>query len=184
MSIDTDSGTLFHFKYLADGRSNSAGYYEVRIRHIGETINGMEVKQYDSGAAYTTKKALEKMEETLKDHVSSAQECKPIVAENYSKKDFPALLDALDKKIQAFSANACAATFNEILPVKMAIEAKINAISLEERGKFSAPMSNLNMYISTIQTQLANPLIDIKMFAGTYVSQMQLVLTELVSLIK
>ena len=89
----------------------------------------------------------------------------------------------MDAKIQNFAKNACVNTFNEILPVKEAIEAKINAMPLANRGAFASPLSNLNMYITTLKTQFSNPMIDVKQFVGTYVPQMQTAIAEMASLV-
>ena len=87
--------------------------------------------------------------------------------------------EIIDAKVQNFSKNVNFATFNEIVPVKEAIEAKINEIPLAKRGAFSSPMSNLSMYITTLKTQFSNPMIDVKQFVGTYVPQMQAAIAEL-----
>ena len=182
VSIDTDTGTIFNYKYLFNGKDDSSGYYEVTVYHFGELIKSMEIKYHNPGAAYMTKNAIAKMENALEDFEAKAEEVKSVPKVDYSGKELPALLEIMDRKIQDFAANTTLATFNEIVLVKDAIDAKINAISLAERGKFSAPMSSLNMYMNTLKTQLANPMIDVKQFVGTYVPQMQAAIAELAAI--
>ena len=182
--VDTDTGVLFTYRYYYDGKSEAKGFYEVNVQHVGEIIQSMQIKLKNCGAAYMTQQVIAKMEATLEDFGGKAE---PVAAEapqeDYSEKDFAELLEIIDQKIQAFGANANTATFNEIVPVKNAIEAKVNAISLAERGAYSKPMSNLNMYVNTLKTQLANPMIDVNQFVGTYVPQMQAAVAELMALV-
>lgn len=182
-TIDTDMGSIFHYKYLYNGTDTAAGYYEITIQHLDEAILSMEITCRAEGSAYSTKKQIAKMEADLKDVEIKTEPVVQAPKMDWSAKELPEILDALDKKISEFSANACAATFNEILPIKEALDTKINAIPLAERGKFSSPVSNLNMYINTLKTQLSNPMIDVKQFVGTYVPQMQSALAEIAALI-
>lgn len=182
VSVDTDTGALFHYKYLFDRTRSSGRHYEVKVFHAGETILNMEVKLYDTGAAYYAKKSIAKMEAALKDFESNEKQSQaPKI--DYSSKEFYELLDIIDQKIQAFANNACISTFNEIVEVKIAIDMRINTIPLDQRGKYSKAMSDLNLYVSTLKTQLANPHIDVNQFVGTYVPQMQIAISELASLI-
>lgn len=182
-TVDTDMGSIFNYKYLFNGIDGSAGYYEVNIQHMGDVILSMKVKCHAEGAAYVTKKQIAKMEAELKNFEGKAEPVKQTPMVDWSAKELPEILDAFDKKISEFNSNACVATFKEMLPVKEALDAKINALPLAERGKFSSPVSNLNMYINTLKTQLANPMIDVKQFVGTYVPQMQSALAEIAALI-
>lgn len=182
--VDTDTGgVLFNYKYYYNGKSEEKGFYEVTIQHFGESIQSMEIKLKNCGAAHMTKQVIAKMEAALEDYKGKAEPIAEAPKVDYSGKEFPELLEIIDKKIQDFAANANVATFNEIIPVKNAIEAKVNAISLAERGAYSKPMSNLNMYINTLKTQLANPMIDVNQFVGTYVPQMQAAIAELMALV-
>lgn len=180
--VDKDLGTQFNYKYVFDGKDEENGYYNIRISHFGEAIRSMEISYKTQGAAYTVKQLIKKMEKELKDFDSGEQVVVEQPKVDYSGKEMPDLLEILDKKISEFGADANATTFNEILPVKEALDKKINAIPLAKRGGYSGPLSNLNMYISTLKTQLANPVVDVSQFAGTYVSQMQASVAQMASL--
>ena len=180
--IDSDLGTLFQYKYLFNRKDPDGDLCEIKISHFGETIRSMEITTRESGAAYCVKQRIKEMEAALP-KFDGSDSTSSIPKVDYSGKELSELLDIIDQKIQAFSKNANITTFNEILPVKDAIEAKINSISLAERGKFSAPIKNLNMYISTLKTQLASPMLDVSQFAGTYVSQMQSAIIDIAQLI-
>lgn len=179
VSVDTDTGSMFNYKYLFNGKNNQDGYYDITVYHFGEMIKSMEIKYHNPGAAYMTKKAIEKMLAALEDYEAKKVEEKVVPSVDYSQKDLAELLEVIDQKIRSFAANACSATFNEIIPVKEAIDAKINQIPLAERSAYTAPMSNLNMYITTLRTQLSNSMIDVKQFVGTYVPQMQAAVADL-----
>ena len=180
--VNKDLGTQFNYKYVFDGKDEENGYYNIRISHFGEAIRSMEIRYKTYGAAYTVKLYIKKMEKELKDFDPGEQVVVEQPKVDYSGKEMPELLEILDKKISEFGADANATTFNEILPVKEALDKKINAIPLAKRGGYSGPLSNLNMYISTLKTQLANPVVDVSQFAGTYVSQMQASVAQMASL--
>ena len=182
-SIDTDIGSIFRYKYLNNGIDSTDGYYEITIQHMGNVIISMQITNQTVGAAYDTKRRIAAMEKDIKDFEGKAEPVKQAPKIDWSAKELPEILDELDKKISEFSANACVTTFNEMLTVKEALDSKINALPLAERGKFSSAISNLTMYINTIKTQFANPMIDVKRFVGTYVPQMQSALAEIAALI-
>ena len=98
---------------------------------------------------------------------------------DYSSKNLSELLEILDNKVQEFGTNANKSTFAEIVPVKEAVDAIVNKIPLAQRGAYTSPLSNLGMYINTLKTQFANPMIDVSQFVGTYVPQMQSAIAEL-----
>lgn len=182
-NIDTDMNSIFHFKYLSNGKDTREDYYEIKITHYGEAIQSMQITVFGAGAAYKTKEAIAIMESKLKDFDGNDEVVEPAPAVDYSGNELPELLDIMDKKLQAFAANANTSTLDELVSVKDAIETKINAIPLAERGKFSSPMSQLNMFINTLKTQFANPMLDATQFVGTYVPQMQASLAEIAALV-
>lgn len=179
VSVDSDTLSMFTYKYLFNGKNDQSGYYDITIYHFNEQIKSMEIKYYNAGAAYMTKQAIAKMEAALEDFEGTTEKANETPKVDYSGKELLELLEIIDAKVQNFSKNANFATLNEIVPVKEAIEAKINEIPLAKRGAFSSPMSNLNMYITTLKTQFSNPMIDVKQFVGTYVPQMQAAIAEL-----
>lgn len=176
---DSDNGYVFTYDYLMNGKDSMGGSYSVVIRHMGEYIESCEVKSYTAGAAYIAKKAIQTMEETIKDCVVKAEPKKEEPKADYSGKSMDELVDMMDKKLQAFGADVSIKNLNSFVEVKEALEAKINALPLAERSPFSKPLGDINMFVNTIKTQLSNPMLDAKQFAGTYVMQMSAALADI-----
>ncbi len=180
---DMDSGAMFQYKYSYGSRGDD-GYYEVTVYHFGQVIQSMEVKLYESGAAYLVKKALATMNKELEDFDGKQENIEESPKVDYSVNTMGELIDLLDKAISAFGATPSAATFKDISEIKEALDKKISDIPLAERAPYTKAMSNMNMFIESIRTQLNIPGYDIKNSAGTYVSQMQTSLAELAALEK
>lgn len=180
---DSDNGRIFRFEYHFGANKSVAGYYEIMIAHYNEVISEFQVTQMNSGAAYMTKKSIQEMEAKLPDFEGTAEPVKEQPKVDYTTKTFSELLEIMDAKIQEFAANANSSTFAEIIPVKEAMDVLVNKIPLAQRGAYNTPMSNLNMYISALKTQLSNPMIDASQFVGTYVPQMQSALAQLAALV-
>ena len=180
---DMDSGAMFQYKYSYGSRGDD-GYYEVTIYHFGQAIQSMEVKLYESGAAYLVKKALATMDKELEDFAGKQENIEEAPKVDYSVNTMCELVDLLDKAISAFGSTPSVATFNDIATIKEALDKKISDIPLAERAPYSKPMSNISMFVDSIRTQLQIPGYDIKNSAATYVSQMQSALAEFAAVVK
>ena len=181
VATDRDSLTAFTYEYLYH---NSTPYFKVRIEHSGEKIKRIDTTLRHSGAAWWTKEAIRKLENDLEDYDGTSQEASnptQVKKIDYSEKTLSDLLEIMDTMLQEFSANASATSFSNIISVKDAMDKKINAMSLAEKSKFSAPLSNLNMYINTIKTQMSIPGISVSQFTGTYIPQMQAAISEMMT---
>ena len=182
--IDTDTFNTFNYKYEFNGKDDSAGYYTVTIFHYGEYIESMQTKCYTSGAAHVTREQLAKMDAALETVEMKPQKTEPKPKTDYSGKEISELVEIMDGKLQSFASKADSATFEEFVEVKEAIEAKINVLPLADRGAFSKPMSDINMIVTALRTQLSNPAIDVKQFLGTYVPQITGALAEIAAAAK
>lgn len=93
-------------------------------------------------------------------------------------------LEAFDKVIDQFGANVNESSFKKLRAFKCALTNKINSLPFQEKGKFSQPMGQIDMFVSTMEGQFANPAMasSVASFAGTYVAQMKAAVGSMASM--
>ncbi|MBR1975174.1 MAG: zinc ribbon domain-containing protein [Clostridia bacterium] len=105
---------------------------------------------------------------------------------DYATKTMLELVELLDESASNFADAPSASMFEPMKAIKEELAKRIKKVPLDARGQFSQPMSQIDMYISTINTQLSNSVMaaQISSFAGTYVSQIQSQLPSIMSAVK
>lgn len=93
-------------------------------------------------------------------------------------------LESFDKVIDQFGANVNESSFKKLRAFKYALTNKINSLPFQEKGKFSQPMGQIDMFVSTMEGQFANPAMasSVASFAGTYVAQMKAAVGSMASM--
>lgn len=170
---DTDSYGVFRYTQVYNKRFVTSFIVE----HLGDYATRLQVTIKGGTALYNAKyfvrkadKELETVEKPKKTEAPSAPLEKTV---DYSSMDMAALIAEMDNAVKSFGKEPSAATFKAIPLIKDAVEAKIDDMPPAKRAAFSKAIADMGMYVQAITSQLAMPMVDIKMFAGTYVSQMK-----------
>lgn len=179
------------------------GYYEIgkgpkSIMASDPKILWRFTIMYMNGVAYQLKVRLETccpkivFEEfkALIDKIPDVAKPEIVVEEvpkiDYTSKTVLELLNLFDEASGKFLDAPHKETFEPMKEIKAELSKKIAVLPLETRGQFAQPMSQIDMYMSTIDMQISNPVManQISSFAGTYVSQMQAQLLPLITIAK
>lgn len=183
---DSDIGTTWNYEYNTSGSSGrEAARWKVKIQHYQESIISMEVFLHGNLPEYELDNAMEKLQKALPDYEPEVKELPKIEKIDYSKFSLAELLDQFDKATATFGEDPNEATFTPMREIRKAIGDQIDAKPLAERGKYGNALKNVDMYISTIKTQLSNPATAelISQFVDNYVSQIRGSIGELAGLI-
>lgn len=177
-----------HFEYVFEDKSGNGvtiATTSIVIYRWKDYATRFEISYTGTDASHWGKslilKAHKKVAEMKKPEGEIVMEEVPTV--DYGAMEMPALVEELDAAIKAFGKDPTASTFKPISLIKVALDAKIDALPLAQRAPYGKPMSDLGLYVQTITTQLENPMLDIKMFAGNYVDQMKAAVIALASAI-
>jgi hypothetical protein len=179
------------------------GYYEIGKGPKGAMVSNPKILwhftiMFMNGVAYQVKVRLETCcpkivfdeFKALVDKIPDVEKQEVVVEEapkvDYSSKTILELLNLFDEASGKFMDTPHTATFAPMKEIKAQISKKVSALPLETRGQFSQPMSQIDMYMNTIEMQISNPVMaaQISSFAGTYVSQIQAQLLPLITLAK
>ena len=183
---DSDLGTMWIYEYNCAGSSGrEASRFKVSIQHYQESIISMEISLHSNLPEYELDKAMEKLQKTLPDYEPEVKELPKIEKIDYSKFSIAELLDQFDKATATFGENPNEITFAPMVEIRKAIGNQIDAKPLAKRGKYGNALKNIDMYISTIKTQLSSPATAalIGQFVGNYVAEIRSSIGELAGLL-
>ena len=171
--MDVNSGNIHTLQYKGSQYS-----YRISVHHVGNCATKLEMQVFCQAPNYTIKGYFESIEKKVKDYIPAkggTAESTRNTAADYTSFDMKALVEELDKKITALNNTPGKNALEELKAVKNAIDGKVNELPVAERAKYTKPLSDIGMYIGTLDTQLSNPVTAASAgrFIGTYVSQMQ-----------
>jgi hypothetical protein len=157
--------------------------YRFQVMCMGEVATQVKlsVRGYDAKACF---------EDFKEDFLAAVPDCKTppkpalAIAVDFTGVSMLQALEAFDKVIDQFGANVNVDMFKKLRAFKVALTNKINSLPFQEKGKFSQPMGQIDMFISTMDGQFANPAMasSVASFAGTYVAQMKAAVGSMASM--
>lgn len=182
----------------------NVGYYDIGKGPQGAMVSNPKILwhftvMYMNGVAYQIKVRLETccpkivFEEfkALIDQIPDVESQGVVVEEeipqiDYSSKTILELLNLFDEASGKFLDAPNVSTFAPMKEIKAELSKKIKELPLGKRGAISQPMSQIDMYMSTIDMQVSNPVMaaQVASFAGTYVSQIQSQLLQMMTVAK
>ena len=185
ISKQTDSGYIYEYEYIFDGKSMShAGGYRVRINHMGEKVSTLSLFMRYSAATYNTKYRLNSLEKEVPDiPEGEIVDTEVVPSEDYSTKELNELIDVFDKKLTEFGKKATLGGLEELCKIKDAMTDKVNLKPLAERAPFSKAIGNMTTYLDALKMQMGSPLANATQFVGVYLPQIQTALSELAALL-
>lgn len=175
---DVEMGNIHRYVKQAGGE-----LFECNIYHMGNYATKIEVHRQSTSPVYDIKNLFETIEKKVKDYVPKASDLQQQEEEevDYSSFDMQKLVEQLDIKVNVFKKHPDKYTFAELEKVKNAISDKVGEMPVSQRGKFSEPLSKIDMYVGTLKTQLSDPRTAnlVGQFLGTYIPQIQSAISEL-----
>lgn len=178
------------------------GYYDIGKGPQGLMVSNPKILwhftvMYMNGVAYQIKVRLETccpkivfeefkaLIEKLPDVESQGVAEEEIPQVDYSGKTILELENLFDEACGKFLDAPSVSTFTPMKDIKAELGKRIKELPLDKRGELSQPMSQIDLYMNTIDMQISNPVMamQISSFAGTYVSQIQAQLPSLLSAI-
>ena len=182
---NVELGNTWTYEYVA---ANDSWEYRFTIKHFGEFIESMVIYSRTEGAEYVQKDAMKLLDKKVPDcevEPAKTEEIK-VPTEDYSKKTDSELLDIFDKKVTEFGKNPCAETFAPVQAIRDELGSRIDAKPLSERGKYSKYISDMDMFIPSIKTQLNMPngAMVVASSAGMYVGKIKEAISGLASVMQ
>ena len=186
VSKQTDSGFLYVFEYIFDGKSmySKFGGYRVNISHVGEKVNSLELYLRQPSAAANCKFMLNKLEEKVPQIPAGevvSTEVPP--KEDYSTKTLAELVNVFDKKLKEFKKDSTMTNLNVLAEIRDAMSGIVDEKPLAERAPFEEPLSKRTTYIDALKMQMSSPLANTTQFVSMYTPQMATSLSELAKLV-
>ena len=151
-------------------------YYQNVVYRIDANLD-----TYDAKACFKElKEALDKLPD-VKGEVKIVKEAEKV---DLGEKSIPESLKIFEEKVKAFGANPATNTFDTLKDVREQIGKKLDAQDPAVKAKYSQHFAQIDTYITAISMQLVNPAManSIATFAGTYVSQMQAAISQMLAI--
>jgi len=184
---DVENGSIWDYEYDAGGGNSRTDcmHVVVRVSHFGEFIRNMTIELHSNNPKEEMEKAVKKMEQALpvyEGEEKAPKEEKETYVEvevvDYSGKSFSELLTEMDNTLKDFAKTPNMAKLTAIKQIRSAMDDKLE---LAEKGKYSDAFGKIDLYITTLNSQLSNPVMakNAGQFVEGYVSQMRTALSEI-----
>lgn len=101
-----------------------------------------------------------------------------------SQKSLMELLDLFEKTVKKFGNEASRPTYDNVKKVRNEIGSHVDGMDIKARAPYNSSLSKIDTFLNAIDMQLANPAMaaNIKNFAGTYTSQIQSEISQMISI--
>ena len=176
--VDVDRGTIYTYE-----KENSAQSYSFTVYHIGNWAKNIKIYAKCSGANYTIKSYFEDIQKKVKDYLPESKNNyeNKTFSINYSLLNLRSLVDELEKEINILKITPTKDNLNTIKSIKEEINNKVNDMAPLEKERFIKPLSTIELYINTIDSQLTSSatVMILKQFIESYIAQMQTSINEI-----
>lgn len=179
---DVSIGNTHIIVRTSEGKHSGLGEMCFNIMHIGNVTTKVIIKLYCTNA----KKHVEDFIEQIK-HMP---DCK--LPEKNSANDFKIKTETTDEAIKQFNealdsyaTKQNEETLNKLIATKVNLVENLKKYNKDISEKCSQHLSNIDLYISTLQTQNSNPITaaSSKQFIPTYINQIRFSVTQIENII-
>jgi|GEM_PF-2894179 len=183
---DVDYRTWHHIVKHTDDKANIIEEMEFSVMHYNGVVYQIDVKVHSACPDKVFAEFKKALDKNVKDSPTavSAPAVAPAPQEDYSQKTIPELVTLLSKAVKNFGANITKENFLQVKNIKTALEDKVEDSTSPAKAKYLSHLSKMDLFISTLSTQYANPAMarSVPTVAGTYVSQMKAEIAEMQAL--
>lgn len=183
---NTDTFNVWEYEYGTD-----AFVIKTKIVHYDEYIKSCVIFSEEEGAEYIQQYRMKNLMKKVPDSDVKPQEesAAPVNnGEDYNGMSNQELLEAFDKKTAEFGNNPTPETFKPVEEIRNVLGKRIDEVPLSARGSMSKCLSDIDMFLPSIKTQLGvrmpNGTTAAATSAPTYVPKIRASIAELASLMQ